>query len=194
MDLGDGRTLRVSGRIDRIDRRPDGTLVLRDYKTGKAPRDDGGLFRGGRQLQIPFYVLAAARIFPDEPVVPLALALMATLEDDRATAERYRAELDQLAELLLHQRPASITDINIQAGEDPVAVREIALPLIRLLRRETSLGVSVCLGTLRREDYDALKASGAEAIFPPGTVIAEAADALLAALNRQLGHEREAAE
>ena len=69
LDLGDGRTLRVSGKIDRIDRRPDGTLVLRDYKTGRAPRDDGGLFRGGRQLQIPFYILAAARIFPEAPVV-----------------------------------------------------------------------------------------------------------------------------
>ena len=69
IDLGDGRTLRVSGKIDRIDRRPDGTLVLRDYKTGRAPRDDGGLFRGGRQLQIPFYILAAARMFPDTPVV-----------------------------------------------------------------------------------------------------------------------------
>ena len=69
IDLGDGRTLRVSGKIDRIDRRPDGTLVLRDYKTGRAPRDDGGLFRGGKQLQIPFYILAAARMFPEAPVV-----------------------------------------------------------------------------------------------------------------------------
>lgn len=69
IDLGDGRTLRVSGKIDRIDRRPDNTLVLRDYKTGKAPRDDGGIFRGGKQLQIPFYILAASRIFPGEPVV-----------------------------------------------------------------------------------------------------------------------------
>jgi RecB family exonuclease len=69
IDLGDGRALRVSGKIDRIDRREDGTLVLRDYKTGKAPRDEGGLFRGGRQIQIPFYILAAARLFPDHPVV-----------------------------------------------------------------------------------------------------------------------------
>jgi len=69
IDLGDSRTLRVSGRIDRIDRRADGTLVLRDYKTGRAPKDDAGLFRGGKQLQIPFYVLAAAKIFPDQPVV-----------------------------------------------------------------------------------------------------------------------------
>lgn len=69
IDLGDARTLRVSGRIDRIDRRADGTLVLRDYKTGRAPKDEAGIFRGGKQLQIPFYVLAAAKLFPDEPVV-----------------------------------------------------------------------------------------------------------------------------
>jgi RecB family exonuclease len=69
VDLGDGRTLRVSGKIDRIDRRPEGGLVIRDYKTGRAPKkDDVGLFRGGQQLQIPFYVLAAARLFPDESV------------------------------------------------------------------------------------------------------------------------------
>jgi RecB family exonuclease len=68
IDLGDERVLRISGKIDRIDRREDG-LVLRDYKTGRAPRDDGGLFRGGKQLQIPFYILAAAELFPDEPVV-----------------------------------------------------------------------------------------------------------------------------
>ncbi len=49
-------------------------------------------------------------------------------------------------------------------------------------------------GVVPPQDYDTLKAAGAEAIFPPGTVIAEAAEALLAALNRRLGHEREAAE
>jgi hypothetical protein len=68
IDLGDGRTLRVSGKIDRIDRRPDGGLVLRDYKTGRAPRDDGTLFKGGKQLQIPFYVRAAEELFPGEAV------------------------------------------------------------------------------------------------------------------------------
>ncbi len=69
IDIGDGRTLRVQGKIDRIDKRPDGTLLLRDYKTGKAPRDDGSIFRGGKQLQIPFYILAAAQMFPGQPVV-----------------------------------------------------------------------------------------------------------------------------
>jgi RecB family exonuclease len=68
VDLGDGRVLRVSGKIDRIDEREDGSLVLRDYKTGRAPRDDNQVFKGGRQLQIPFYVLAARQIFPERRV------------------------------------------------------------------------------------------------------------------------------
>lgn len=62
--------------------------------------------------------------------------------------DRFRAKHDELAELLIHHRPASITDLNIQAGEDPLAVREVVLPLIRTLRRTTHLGISVCLGTL----------------------------------------------
>ncbi len=49
-------------------------------------------------------------------------------------------------------------------------------------------------GVVPPQDYDALKSAGAEAIFPPGTVIAEAAGTLLAALNRRLGHAQEAAE
>ena len=49
-------------------------------------------------------------------------------------------------------------------------------------------------GVVPPQDYEALKAAGAEAIFPPGTVIAEAAAELLAKLNRRLGHDRAAAE
>jgi methylmalonyl-CoA mutase len=37
-------------------------------------------------------------------------------------------------------------------------------------------------------------ASGATAIFPPGTVIADAADDLIHKLNHRLGHTRAAAE
>jgi methylmalonyl-CoA mutase len=49
-------------------------------------------------------------------------------------------------------------------------------------------------GVVPPQDYDALKKAGAEAIFPPGTVIAEAAEELVKSLNRRLGHGREAAE
>jgi biotin synthase len=80
--------------------------------------------------------------------------------DNRSLA-RYRAKAEQIAELLIQHRPASVTDVNIQAGEDPVAVREVVLPLIETLRRETSLGVSVCLGTLVPELYAELQSAGA---------------------------------
>jgi biotin synthase len=80
---------------------------------------------------------------------------------DNTTLARYRARADQLADLIINHRPASVTDLNLQAGEDPVAVREVALPLIRLLRSETNLGISVCLGTLSPDLYDELRDAGA---------------------------------
>lgn len=50
-------------------------------------------------------------------------------------------------------------------------------------------------GVIPPGDYDALYAAGASAIFPPGTVIAEAAVKLLGELNERLGYgERQAAE
>jgi methylmalonyl-CoA mutase len=49
-------------------------------------------------------------------------------------------------------------------------------------------------GVVPPQDYEALKAAGAEAIFPPGTVIATAAEELLRKLNARLGHGRAAAE
>ncbi len=49
-------------------------------------------------------------------------------------------------------------------------------------------------GVVPSQDHEALKAAGAQAIFPPGTVIPEAAEALLHTLNRRLGYERQAAE
>lgn len=80
---------------------------------------------------------------------------------DNRALDRHRARLDALTELLLEQRPESVTDINLQAGEDPVVVREVVIPLVERLRRETALGVSVCLGSLSMELYRALQAAGA---------------------------------
>jgi biotin synthase len=80
---------------------------------------------------------------------------------DNRDLARYRAKAEQIAELLIEHRPASVTDVNIQTGEDPVAVREVVLPLIKILRRETALGISVCLGTLSPELYAELQAAGA---------------------------------
>jgi biotin synthase len=80
---------------------------------------------------------------------------------ENRSLHRRRAEYEQLAEIIIHHRPASVTDINIQAGEDPIAVREVVLPLIKTLRQETNLGISVCLGTLTPSIYAQLQAAGA---------------------------------
>jgi methylmalonyl-CoA mutase len=48
-------------------------------------------------------------------------------------------------------------------------------------------------GVVPPQDYDTLMKAGCEAIFPPGTVIAEAAEKLLKTLRKRLGH-KEAAE
>jgi hypothetical protein len=63
----------VGGQIDRIDRRPDGSLVVLDYKTGSSRSytelSDGNPHVGGTRLQPYLYARAAARDFPtDQPV------------------------------------------------------------------------------------------------------------------------------
>ncbi|MGQ3672521.1 methylmalonyl-CoA mutase [Xanthobacter sp. TB0136] len=49
-------------------------------------------------------------------------------------------------------------------------------------------------GVVPPQDYDALYAAGAQAIFPPGTVIADAARDLVLAISERLGHPLEAAQ
>ncbi len=45
-------------------------------------------------------------------------------------------------------------------------------------------------GVVPTQDYEVLRKAGAEAIFPPGTVIADAAEKLLANLHHRLGHDQ----
>lgn len=80
---------------------------------------------------------------------------------DNRGLDRFRAQHDEIAELIVHHRPGSITDINIQTGEDPIAARQIVLPLVQTIRRQTNLGVSVCLGTLDPSIYSDLHSAGA---------------------------------
>jgi biotin synthase len=81
---------------------------------------------------------------------------------DNRELTRYRLAADELAELIIHHRPAAVTDIDIQAGEDPVVVREVVLPLVRELRRRTNLGITLCLGTLSPREYDRLREAGGD--------------------------------
>jgi hypothetical protein len=57
----------LRGSIDLVDRRPDGTLRVTDYKTGKARVPEGTTVWGGRALQPALYALAVEALF-DRPV------------------------------------------------------------------------------------------------------------------------------
>jgi biotin synthase len=81
---------------------------------------------------------------------------------DNHQLTRYRLAVDEVVDQIIHHRPASVTDIDIQAGEDPVAVRDVILPLVRELRRHTDLGITLCLGTLTSRQYDELREAGGE--------------------------------
>lgn len=116
---------------------------------------------------------------------------------DNRDLDRHRAKLDHLAELVIHHRPASITDLNLQAGEDPVAVREVVIPLIREIRRRTSLGVSVCLGNLDAKLYAAVKEAGATIYilkFETANEVSYRDLGAPATLDRRLGDIRHLAE
>jgi RecB family exonuclease len=150
--IGGDRTLRVSGKIDRIDRRDDG-LVLRDYKTGRAPKDDGGVFRGGRQLQIPFYVLAAEKLFPGERVVEAFLDYVdggrqVAFDPVAVRGERFAALLGSLVDLIAAgafvQEPAAcdLCDFKVVCGPKGLLQR----------RRQIKIRDATLLAYLRLRD------------------------------------------
>jgi ATP-dependent helicase/nuclease subunit B len=69
--LADGRTLRVRGRIDRVDLAADGTIHVVDYKTGSYHQSFKDLLAGdpvggGTKLQLPIYGLAGRVAARDE--------------------------------------------------------------------------------------------------------------------------------
>src|SRR5260221_6514261 len=84
-----------------------------------------------------------------------------------------------------------IVGVSSLAAGHLTLVPELKAALVKEGRGDIMIVVG---GVVPPQDYDALRAAGAEAIFPPGTVIAEAADTPLAAVNRRLGHAQEAAE
>lgn len=69
LDLGHDLRFRLRGRIDRIDRLPDGDHEVVDYKTGRYwPPDWEGVFDGGQSLQHALYTLAARELLGGAPV------------------------------------------------------------------------------------------------------------------------------
>ncbi|MDQ3578787.1 MAG: cobalamin-dependent protein, partial [Actinomycetota bacterium] len=97
----------------------------------------------------------------------------------------------------LFSTPGEVARQAVEADVHVVGVNSLAaghLTLVPALREElTELGrddiMIVVGGVIPPGDFDALRGAGASAIFPPGTVIAEAAAELLRGLAERHGHE-----
>src|SRR5262249_17466593 len=78
-------------------------------------------------------------------------------------------------------RPAVENDEHVLGAASPAAAHLALVPELKAaLTKEGRDDIMIVVGgVVPPQDYDALKRAGAEAIFPPGTVIAEAAAALI---------------
>jgi methylmalonyl-CoA mutase len=93
-------------------------------------------------------------------------------------------------------RQAVENDVHILGLSSLAAAHLTAVPEVKaaLHKRGRDDIMIIIGGVVPSQDYDALYKAGAEAIFPPGTVISEAAEVLIRKLNVRLGHSSAAAE
>ena len=91
-------------------------------------------------------------------------------------------------------RQAVDNDVHIVGVSSLAAAHLTLVPeLKQALAKEGRDDIMIVVGgVVPPQDYDVLKQAGAEAIFPPGTVIADAAEKLLRDLSGRLGHRRAA--
>jgi methylmalonyl-CoA mutase len=87
-------------------------------------------------------------------------------------------------------RQAVENDVHILGVSSLAAAHLTAVPELKAaLKKQGREDIMIIVGgVVPPQDYDALYAAGAEAIFPPGTVIADAAEELIHKLNARLGH------
>ncbi len=93
-------------------------------------------------------------------------------------------------------RQAVENDVHILGISSLAAAHLTLVPQLKADLEQQGRGdiMIVVGGVVPPQDCDALRKAGAEAIFPPGTVITDAAEMLLERLNQRLGHVRNAAE
>ncbi len=88
-------------------------------------------------------------------------------------------------------RQAVENDVHIVAASSLAAGHMTLVPTLRAeLERLGRADIMIVVGgVIPPDDYEALRAAGAEAVFGPGTVLSEAAIELLGKLNARLGRE-----
>ncbi len=91
-------------------------------------------------------------------------------------------------------RQAVENDVHILGLSSLAAAHLTAVPELKeALKKQGREDIMIIIGgVVPPQDYDELYKAGAEAIFPPGTVISEAAEELIHKLNARLGHSQAA--
>jgi methylmalonyl-CoA mutase len=92
-------------------------------------------------------------------------------------------------------RQAVENDVHVVGVSSLAAGHLTLVPALKNALREAGRPdvMIVVGGVIPAQDFEALRQAGADAIFPPGTMIAEAAASLLEQLNRQLGYAQKGA-
>ncbi len=93
VDLGQ---FRLSGKIDRIDRLPDGTLQIIDYKISNSVKTH---YSAARDIQLTLYHLACNESIAKES--PSSICLYYPLQDQQVCSTRGEAQLEDLLEGIL---------------------------------------------------------------------------------------------
>ena len=93
-------------------------------------------------------------------------------------------------------RQAVENDVHVLGVSSLAAAHLTLVPELKAALRKAGRDdiMIVVGGVVPPQDHDELRRAGAEAIFPPGTVIADAAETLVGTLNERLGHGKAAAE
>ena len=106
INLGGGNVMKLSGKIDRVDRLLDGTYRIVDYKTGSSyGYGERDYFNGGRKLQHTLYALAFETLNAGENAkVSVSMYSFPTLKGggERAEREQTKEKRQAFLEIVRH--------------------------------------------------------------------------------------------
>ncbi len=84
------------------------------------------------------------------------------LRCENGNIRRYRMSLDEIVAVAHEIKTAGLTTVVLQAGEDPHYTTEMLCELVRRIKAETGLMITLSLGEFELSVYDRLKEAGAD--------------------------------
>jgi RecB family exonuclease len=115
-DLGD---FILEGRVDRVDRHPDGTLEVIDYKSGRTEVTQDQV---AGSLAMNVYQLLLRKLYPERPVAATIVSLRSGQEASASLSEeqavRFEADLLEIGREILSRDFTELVPVRIEACEE----------------------------------------------------------------------------